>query len=69
MNCQYDQQFYLDLFRFQSLWYLTVKEISGQIYFILQFKHLIKFELVSDLMPIELAYEFLKGQSVLSLKN
>ena len=61
-NCRYDQQFFLDLLRFQSLWQLIVEEPTGQIdfQFILQFEHLVAFELYSDGMPVELAYEFLK---------
>lgn len=61
-NSRYDQQFYLDLLRFQSLWHLIVKELSGQIdfSFILKLENLINFEMRSDRMPVETAYEFLK---------
>ena len=61
-NCRYDQQFFLDLLCFQSLWQLIVEEHTGQIdfQFILRFKHLVAFELHSDGMSMKAAYEFLK---------
>ena len=61
-NCRYDQQFFLHLPRFQSLWHLTIEEHTGQIdfRFILQFGRLETFELHSDGMPIKLANMFVK---------
>ena len=60
-NCQCEQQFYLDLIRFQSLSCLVVEERrSSQIdfSFVPQFKNLIYFELRSDLMPLDVVYQF-----------
>ena len=62
-NCQFDQLFYEQLARFQSLRYLSVHELSERqidFSFVCQLKHLDTFELISDLMPVDMAYEFLK---------